>query len=108
MPASPSWDFRDIPDRPATNGILKPLNTFTSSCAAVLAAVTPMAAGGGGDFAEAYNPVFHDAYTDLVLDASRGADAVQFLSCSATRRRTTLRRPQRPRRAATSRPRTRG
>ena len=73
------WDFRDIPDRPATNGILKPLNTFTSSCAAVLAAITPMAAGGGGDFAEAYNPVFHDAYTDPVLDASRGADAVQFL-----------------------------
>ncbi|MEO8348097.1 MAG: hypothetical protein ABI610_04240, partial [Acidobacteriota bacterium] len=73
------WDFKDIPDRPATNGILKTLNTFTSSCAAVLAAITPMAASGGGDFAEAYNPVFHDAYFDPILDASRNQDAVQFL-----------------------------
>jgi len=73
------WDFRDIPDRPATNGILKTLNTFTNSCAAVLAAITPMAAGGGGDAPEAYNPVFHEAYSDPVLNASRDADAVQFL-----------------------------
>ena len=73
------WDFRDIPDRPATNGILKSLNTFTGSCAAVQAAVDLMVAGGGGDAPEAYNPVFHDAYSDPVLDASRNPDAVQFL-----------------------------
>jgi hypothetical protein len=73
------WDFRDVPDRPATNGILKSLNTFTSSCAAVQTAVNAMFAGGGGDFPEAYNPVFHEAYSDPVLDASRNPDAVQFL-----------------------------
>jgi Mg-chelatase subunit ChlD len=73
------WDFKDIPDRPATNGILKSVNAFTSSCAAVQAAVNLMSAGGGGDFAEAYNPVFHDAYSDPLLNASRNADAVQFL-----------------------------
>src|SRR5688572_23423502 len=54
------WDFRDVPDRPGTNGILKSLNTFTSSCAAVQLAVNAMAAGGGGDAPEAYNPVFHE------------------------------------------------
>jgi len=43
------WDFKDIPDRPATNGILKSLNAFTSSCAAVQAAVNLMSAGGGDD-----------------------------------------------------------
>jgi Mg-chelatase subunit ChlD len=73
------WDFRDIPDRPATNGILKSVNAFTSSCAAVQAAVNLMAAGGGGDFPEAYNPVFHEAYADPLLNASRNPDAVQFL-----------------------------
>jgi len=73
------FDFRDIPDRPATQGVLILTPTFTSSCAAVQAAINTMAAGGGGDFAEAYNPVFNDAYTDPVLNASRNPDAVQFL-----------------------------
>jgi Mg-chelatase subunit ChlD len=73
------WDFRDIPDRPATNGILKSLNAFTSSCVAVQAAVNLMTAGGGGDLPEAYNPVFHEAYSDPVLGASRNPNAVQFL-----------------------------
>lgn len=73
------FDFRDIPDRPATQGVLILTPTFTSSCAAVQAAINTMAAGGGGDFAEAYNPVFNDAYSDPVLDASRNPDAVQFL-----------------------------
>jgi hypothetical protein len=73
------YDFRDVPDRPATNGILKLVNTFTSSCATIQAAIDTMAAGGGGDFAEAYNWVFHESYSDPVLDASRNPDAVQFL-----------------------------
>ena len=72
-------DFRDIPDRPATNGVLILTPTFTSSCAAVLAAVNTMAAGGGGDFAEAYNPTFRAAWADPVLNASRNPNAVQFL-----------------------------
>jgi hypothetical protein len=38
-----------------------------------------MSAGGGGDFPEAYNWVFHDAYSDLTLNASRNPNAVQFL-----------------------------
>lgn len=71
------WDFRDYPDYPG--GILKSLNTFTSSCLAVQAAVNAMNAFGGGDAPEAYNQVFHDAYADPVLDASRSADAVQFV-----------------------------
>jgi hypothetical protein len=73
------WDFRDVPDRPGTNGILKSLNTFTSNCAAVQAAINPMGASGGGDAPEAYNPVFHEAYSDPVLNASRNPNAVQFL-----------------------------
>lgn len=73
------FDFRDIPDRPATLGVLILTPVFTGSCAAVQAAINTMSAGGGGDFAEAYNPVFHDAYSDPVLDASRNPDAVQFL-----------------------------
>ncbi|HUH15873.1 MAG TPA: post-COAP-1 domain-containing protein [Gaiellaceae bacterium] len=73
------FDFRDIPDRPATQGVLILTPVFTSSCAAVQAAIDTMVAGGGGDFAEAYNPVFNDAYSDPVLDASRNPDAVQFL-----------------------------
>jgi Mg-chelatase subunit ChlD len=73
------FDFRDIPDRPATQGVLILTPVFTSSCAAVQAAINTMSAGGGGDFAEAYNPVFNDAYSDPVLDASRNPAAVQFL-----------------------------
>ena len=73
------YDFRDVPDRPATNGILKSVNAFTSSCAAIQAAINLMAAGGGGDLAEAYNWVFHEAYSDPLLDASRNPEAVQFL-----------------------------
>jgi Mg-chelatase subunit ChlD len=72
-------DFRDRPDRPATNGVLILTPTFTPSCAVVQTAINTMAAGGGGDFAEAYNFVFHDAFSDAVLDASRNPDAVQFL-----------------------------
>ena len=73
------FDFRDIPDRPATQGNLILTPVFTSSCAAVQTAINTMSAGGGGDFAEAYNPVFNDAYSDPVLNASRNPDAVQFL-----------------------------
>ena len=63
-------DFKDIPDRPATNGVLILTPVFTSSCAAVLAAVNTMSATGGGDFAEAYNPTFRAAWADPVLNAS--------------------------------------
>jgi Mg-chelatase subunit ChlD len=73
------FDFKDIPDRPATQGVLILTPVFTSSCAAVQAAINTMSASGGGDFAEAYNPVFHDAYSDPVLNASRNPNAVQFL-----------------------------
>ena len=74
------FDFRDVPDRPPpANGVLILTPAFTSSCAAVQTAINTMAAGGGGDFPEAYNWVFNKAYSDPVLDASRNPDAVQFL-----------------------------
>jgi Mg-chelatase subunit ChlD len=74
------FDFRDVTDRPApANGVLILTPMFTASCAAVQAAINTMAAGGGGDFPEAYNWVFHKAYADPVLDASRNPAAVQFL-----------------------------
>ena len=73
------FDFRDVPDRPATQGVLILTPVFTSSCAAVQAAINTMSAGGGGDIPEAYNWVFNKAYTDPALDASRNPDAVQFL-----------------------------
>jgi Mg-chelatase subunit ChlD len=74
------FDFRDVPDRPApANGVLILTPAFTSSCLAVQTAINTMAAGGGGDFPEAYNWVFNKAYSDPVLDASRNPNAVQFL-----------------------------
>ncbi len=73
------FDFRDVPDRPATNGVLILTPVFTSSCVAVQAAINTMSAGGGGDIPEAYNWVFNKAYSDAVLNASRNPDAVQFL-----------------------------
>jgi Mg-chelatase subunit ChlD len=73
------FDFRDLPDRPATQGVVILTPVFTSSCAAVQTAINTMAAAGGGDFAEAYNWVFNKAYSDPVLDASRNPAAVQFL-----------------------------
>ena len=73
------FDFRDVPDRPATQGVLILTPVFTSSCAAVQAAINTMAAAGGGDFPEAYNWVFNKAYSDPALDASRNPAAVQFL-----------------------------
>src|SRR5689334_19298886 len=72
-------DSKDVPDRPATNGGLILTPTFTSSCAVVQTAINTMSASGGGDFAEAYNWVFHDAYSDATLNASRNPNAVQFL-----------------------------
>ncbi len=74
------FDFRDVPDRPATEGVLILTPVFTSSCLAVQAAINTMSAGGGGDIPEAYNWVFNKSYTDAVLDASRNPDAVQFLA----------------------------
>jgi hypothetical protein len=73
------FDFRDVPDRPATQGVLILTPTFTSSCAVVQTAINTMSASGGGDIPEAYNWVFNKAYSDTVLDASRNPDAVQFL-----------------------------
>jgi Mg-chelatase subunit ChlD len=73
------FDFRDVPDRPATQGVLILTPVFTSSCAAVQAAINTMSADGGGDIPEAYNWVFNKAYSDVTLNASRNPDAVQFL-----------------------------
>ena len=81
------FDFRDVPDRPATQGVLILTPVFTSSCAAVQTAINTMSAGGGGDIPEAYNWVFNKAYNDpthpdaaaIALDASRNPAAVQFL-----------------------------
>ena len=73
------FDFRDVPDRPLTQGVLILTPVFTASCAAVQTAVNTMNAGGGGDTPEAYNWVFNKAYSDVVLDASRNPSAVQFL-----------------------------
>jgi Mg-chelatase subunit ChlD len=73
------FDFRDVPDRPATQGVLILTPVFVADCAAVQAAINTMSAGGGGDIPEAYNWVFNKAYSDPVLDASRNPDAVQFL-----------------------------
>jgi Mg-chelatase subunit ChlD len=72
-------DFRDVPDRPATNGVLILTPVFTGSCAAIQTAINTMVAGGGGDFAEAYNWVFNQSYTNATLNASRNPNAVQFL-----------------------------
>jgi Mg-chelatase subunit ChlD len=72
-------DFKDVPDRPATQGVLLLTPGFTASCAAVQTAINTMAAAGGGDFPEAYNWVFNKAYTDATLNATRNPDAVQFL-----------------------------
>lgn len=73
------FDFKDVPDRPATNGVLILTPVFTPSCVAVQGAINTMVASGGGDYPEAYNWVFHDAYSDAVLNASRNPAAVQFL-----------------------------
>jgi hypothetical protein len=80
-------DFKDVGDRPATQGVLILTPAFTPSCADVQVAVNTMSASGGGDFAEAYNWVFNKAYNDpahpdpaaVALDASRNPAAVQFL-----------------------------
>jgi len=72
-------DFKDVPDRPATNGLLFPQPIFTASCASVQTAINTLSASGGGDFAEAYNWVFNAAHTNAVLNASRNPNAVQFL-----------------------------
>jgi Mg-chelatase subunit ChlD len=72
-------DFKDVPDRPATQGVLILTPVFVADCATVQAAINTMSASGGGDFPEAYNWVFNKSYTDPVLDASRNPAAVQFL-----------------------------
>jgi Mg-chelatase subunit ChlD len=80
-------DFKDVVDRPATQGVLILTPLFTSTCAAVQTAINTMTAGGGGDTPEAYNWVFNKAYNDpahpdaaaITLDGSRNPAAVQFL-----------------------------
>jgi Mg-chelatase subunit ChlD len=72
-------DFKDVPDRPATQGVLILTPVFVADCATVQAAINTMSASGGGDFPEAYNWVFHKSYSDPVLDASRNPAAVQFV-----------------------------
>ena len=86
------FDFRDIPDRPATLGVLILTPVFTGSCAAVQAAINTMSAGGGGD-----------CWTPAAIRMP-----CRSWSCLATPRRTI--HPRRPwhRRAATSRRRIQG
>jgi Mg-chelatase subunit ChlD len=72
-------DFKDVPDRPATNGQLVLTPVFVGSCATVQAAINTMSAGGGGDLPEAYNWTFHEAYSNATLNASRNPNAQQFL-----------------------------
>lgn len=69
-------DFRDYGD-----AFVYQLKTpgFTASPAVVQTAINTMVAGGGGDFAEAYNRVFFEAYSDPALVGTRNPDAVQFL-----------------------------
>src|SRR5207302_7571599 len=47
------FDFKDVPDRPATQGVLILTPAFTSSCVAVTAAINTMSASGGADIPEA-------------------------------------------------------
>jgi hypothetical protein len=68
-------DFKDVTDRPLTNGVLILTPTFTSSCTDVQTAIDTMSASGGFDFPEAYNWVFHNAYSEATLDASRNSNA---------------------------------
>lgn len=70
-------DFKDYSDGAAVYVLKTP--GFTPSAAAVQAAINTMAPGGGGDFAEAYNRVFYEAYSDPALTSTRDPDAVQFL-----------------------------
>ncbi len=62
----------DYPYLPRTVG-------FVADCMTFAAAINTMSANGGGDFAEAYNRVFFEAYSDPVLVADRNPQAVQFL-----------------------------
>jgi hypothetical protein len=99
------FDFKDIPDRPATNGVLILTPIFTSSYTAVQTAIDTMSASGGGDFAEAYNPTFR-ART-RTRSWTRAGTRPRFSSswCSAMLRRTTrLRRPSRLPAATSRRP----
>jgi len=62
----------DYPYLPRTVG-------FVADCMTFAAAINTMSASGGGDFAEAYNRVFFEAFSDPVLVADRNPQAVQFL-----------------------------
>lgn len=73
-------DFEDYPNMPLGSAIDVPyalLQPFTSSGAAVNAAIGTMAADGGGDGPEAYNRVFLEAANDPALVYDPGA--VRFL-----------------------------
>ncbi|MFL5680190.1 MAG: post-COAP-1 domain-containing protein [Chloroflexota bacterium] len=72
-------DFRDLADYPPDGVVLKTPG-FTGDCAVIQAAINTMFAAGGGDTPEAYNEVFHEAYSNTLLNSTRGADALQFLT----------------------------
>jgi hypothetical protein len=81
-------DFEDYPGMPGGTAIDTPylLLTpgFVSSCAVFSAAIATMTADGGGDFPEAYNRTFFEAYSDAAYAApvaAGGRDplASQFL-----------------------------
>ena len=81
-------DFEDYPGMPSGSGADVPYTLltpgFVSSCATFAAALMTMTADGGGDFPEAYNRTFFEAYSDAAYAApvaSGGRDplASQFL-----------------------------
>ena len=59
--------FRDFGDSPEYAVV----QSMTSSAASVQTAINSLTAGGGGDFPEAYNLVFHNSYTPA-LDGAIG------------------------------------
>ncbi len=81
-------DFEDYPAMPSGSGSDVPYTLltpgFVSSCATFSAAIATMSADGGGDFPEAYNRTFFEAYSDAAYAApvaAGGRDplASQFL-----------------------------
>src|SRR5439155_8252386 len=71
-PFFPYGGFGDYPYLLKTAG-------FVADCTTFAAAISTMSASGGGDFPEAYNRVFFEAFSDPVLIADRNPKAVQFL-----------------------------
>jgi hypothetical protein len=100
-------DFEDYPGMPSGSGLDVPYTLltpgFVSSCATFSTAIATMTADAGGDFPEAYNRTFFEAYSDaadaapvaaggrvplasqflVVLGDATPLDATGFGSCAA-------------------------